>query len=155
MRIRMLAVGQKMPDWVNQGYQEYAKRITGDCQLSLLELPMQKRSKLVNIDQLKAKEAHSIREQLKPNDLVVALDVLGKQVSTEDLAALLADWQMSGKNVALLIGGPDGLDAELLKKADSRLSLSRLTLPHPLVRVLVAEQLYRAWSINHSHPYHR
>lgn len=155
MRIRMIAVGQKMPNWVNEGYQEYAKRITGDCQLSLVELPMQKRAKQSNVEQLKAKEALSIREQLKGGELVVALDVLGKAVSTEELAGLLAEWQMSGKHVALLIGGPDGLDADLIKKADVRLSLSRLTLPHPLVRVLVAEQLYRAWSINHSHPYHR
>lgn len=155
MRIRMIAVGQKMPNWVNEGYQEYAKRITGDCQLSLVELPMQKRAKQSNVEQLKAKEAISIREQLKGGELVVALDVLGKAVSTEELAGLLAEWQMSGKHVALLIGGPDGLDADLIKKADVRLSLSRLTLPHPLVRVLVAEQLYRAWSINHSHPYHR
>lgn len=155
MRIRMIAVGQKMPDWVNEGYQEYAKRITGDCQLSLVELPMQKRAKQSNVEQLKAKEAISIREQLKAGELVVALDVLGKAVSTEELAGLLAEWQMLGKHVSLLIGGPDGLDAELIKKADVRLSLSRLTLPHPLVRVLVAEQLYRAWSINHSHPYHR
>lgn len=155
MRIRMIAVGQKMPGWVNEGYQEYAKRITGDCQLSLVELPMQKRAKQSNVEQLKAKEALSIREQLKGGELVVALDVLGKAVSTEDLAELLKEWQMSGKNVALLIGGPDGLDADLIKKADARLSLSKLTLPHPLVRVLLAEQLYRAWSINHSHPYHR
>ncbi|SRR5690554_5936083 len=155
MRIRILAIGQKMPAWVNQGFAEYAKRITGDCQLSIQELPLQKRGKLVNIDQLKAKEAKTINDQIKSNDLVVALDVLGKAVSTEDLAGLLSEWQMTGKNVALLIGGPDGLDSDLLKKADVRLSLSRLTLPHPLVRVLLAEQLYRAWSINHAHPYHR
>lgn len=155
MRIRMIAVGQKMPEWVNQGYQEYARRINGDCQLSLVELPMQKRGKLANAEQWKAKEAQSIRDQLKAGELVVALDVLGKPVCTEQLAGLLGDWQMSGKNVALLIGGPDGLDDDLLKSADVRLSLSKLTLPHPLVRVLLAEQLYRAWSINHSHPYHR
>lgn len=155
MRIRILAIGQKMPAWVNEGFGEYAKRINGDCQLSIHELPLQKRGKMVNIDQLKAKEAKAISDQIKSNDLVVALDVLGKAVSTEDLAGLLSDWQMTGKNVALLIGGPDGLDSDLLKRADVRLSLSRLTLPHPLVRVLLAEQIYRAWSINHAHPYHR
>ncbi len=155
MRIRLIAIGQKMPAWVDQGFQEYAKRINGDCQLSLLELPMAKRGKLVNVEQLKAKEAQAIREQLKPNERLVVLDVLGKQVSTENLASLLTDWQMSGQNISIIVGGPDGLEPSLIKQANDCLSLSRLTLPHPLVRVLLAEQLYRAWSINHGHPYHR
>lgn len=155
MQIKLLAVGQKMPAWVEAGFAEYAKRITGDCQLVLHELPMQKRGKLVNIEQMKAKEAQAIKAQIKPNDYVVALDVLGKAVSTPDLAQHLSDWQRLGKNIALIIGGPDGIDAQLLQSADSKISLSKLTLPHPLVRVLLAEQLYRAWSINHGHPYHR
>lgn len=155
MRIRLLAVGQKMPAWVNQGFQEYAKRLSGDCQLQLVELPMAKRQKSSQVEQLKEKEAQSIREQLKSNELLVILDVLGKRVSTPQLASYMQDWQMQGKNVALVIGGPDGVDTSLLKQADVLISLSDLTLPHPLVRVIVAEQLYRAWSINHGHPYHR
>lgn len=155
MRIRLLAVGQKMPAWVNQGFQEYAKRLSGDCQLQLVELPMAKRQKSSQVEQLKEKEAQAIREQLKSNELLVILDVLGKRVSTPQLASYMQDWQMQGKNVALVIGGPDGVDTSLLKQADVLISLSDLTLPHPLVRVIVAEQLYRAWSINHRHPYHR
>lgn len=155
MRIRLLAVGQKMPSWVTQGFQEYAKRLSGDCQLQLVELPMAKRSKTASVEQLKAKEAQSIRDQLKTNELLVILDVLGKPISTPKLAEFMQDWQMQGKNIALVIGGPDGIDASLLRQADALLSLSELTLPHPLVRIIVAEQLYRAWSINHGHPYHR
>ena len=155
MRIRLLAIGQKMPDWVNQAYQDYAKRINGDCQLELVELPLAKRSKNQAADKLKEKEAQAVREQLKNKDYVVALDVKGKAVSTPDLAERLAAWQSLGRNISLLIGGPDGIEANLLNEADERLSLSKLTLPHPLVRVLLAEQLYRAWSINHHHPYHR
>lgn len=155
MRIRMIAVGQKMPQWVEAGFAEYAKRIVGDCQLELVELPMSKRAKNSNIDQLKAKEAEAIIACLKKDELLVALDVLGKPVSTEDLAQQMSTWQMQGHNIALIIGGPDGICRSVLDKAQSKLSLSKLTLPHPLVRVLVAEQLYRAWSINKGHPYHR
>lgn len=155
MRIRLLAVGQKMPSWVTQGFQEYAKRLSGDCQLQLVELAMAKRQKSSQVEQLKEKEAQTIREQLKSNELLIILDVLGKRISTPQLANYMQDWQMQGRNVALVIGGPDGVDESLLKQADTLLSLSDLTLPHPLVRVIVAEQLYRAWSINQGHPYHR
>ena len=155
MRIRLLAVGQKMPAWVNQGYQEYARRISGDCRLELLELPMQKRGKNAAIASIRRKETEQLLASVRTDEMLVALDVAGKAVSTEQLAALMADWQMSGRNIALAVGGPDGLDDALLQQAGQVLSLSRLTLPHPLVRVLLAEQLYRAWSINHGHPYHR
>ena len=155
MKIRIIAVGQKMPSWVNQGYDEYAKRINGDCTLELVELPMQKRSKNANIDQLKDKEAKQILEALKGNEKLVALDVLGKPVSTIDLTGKLKNWQMDGRNIALIIGGPDGIAYSLLQQAEEKISLSKLTLPHPLVRVLLSEQLYRAWSINHGHSYHR
>lgn len=155
MRIRLIAVGQKMPAWVTQGFQEYAKRLNGSCQLQLVEVAMLKRLKTSNIESLKAKEAKAIRAQLKPNELLVIFDVLGKRLSTPQLASYMLSWQMQGRNVALVIGGPDGIDASLLAQADVLLSLSDLTLPHPLVRVMVAEQLYRAWSINQGHPYHR
>ena len=155
MRIRLLAVGQKMPAWVDTGYNEYAKRISGDCQLSLQELVMARRSKNSNIEQLKNKEADTLLANLKADETLVALDVFGKAVTTEQLAQKMRGWQMSGSNIALAIGGPDGLADKVLAKASLRLSLSNLTLPHPLVRVLVAEQLYRAWTINHGHPYHK
>ncbi|HEY9035000.1 MAG TPA: 23S rRNA (pseudouridine(1915)-N(3))-methyltransferase RlmH [Pseudomonadales bacterium] len=155
MRIRILAIGQKMPDWVNQAWQDYARRISGDCQLSLLELPMQKRGKNQSVAQYRSKESQQILDALRHDEMLVALDVEGKAISTTQLAGLLTDWQMSGRHVALAIGGPDGFDDAVRQRADVCLSLSKLTLPHPLVRVLVAEQLYRAWSINHGHPYHR
>ena len=155
MRIRLIAIGQKMPAWVTTAYGDYAKRINGDCQLELVELPMQKRLKNSNINQLRDKEAKSILDALKPCERIVALDVLGKDLTTESLANKLKDWQMDGRNIAILIGGPDGISPSLLQKADDKISLSKLTLPHPLVRVLLSEQLYRAWSINHGHPYHR
>lgn len=155
MRIRILAIGQKMPSWVNEGFTEYAKRLIGDCTLELIELPMSKRGKNNNIDQLKAKEAKSIEAALKKDELLVALDVLGKDVTTPQLAGLLSEWQMQGDNVAIVIGGPDGICQSLLDKANKKISLSKLTLPHPMVRVLLSEQLYRAWSINKGHPYHR
>lgn len=155
MRIRIIAVGQKMPAWVDKGYQEYAKRLTGDCVLELLELPMQKRSKNISVEQLKEKEGKAILDAIKKTERVIALDVLGESVSTHDLADNIKSWQMDGHNIALIIGGPDGLSANVLQKADNKISLSKLTLPHPMVRVLLAEQLYRAWSINHGHPYHR
>ena len=155
MRIRIIAIGQKMPSWVTTAYDDYAKRIKGDMQLQMLELPMQKRGKNSNAEQLTEKEGKAILEAIKPGERVVALDVLGKDISTENLACRLKDWQMDGRHVCILIGGPDGLSPEVLSRADEKISLSKLTLPHPLVRVLLSEQLYRAWSINHGHPYHR
>ena len=155
MRIRIIAIGQKMPAWVNTAYDDYAKRIKGDMQLQMIELPMQKRGKNANAQQLCDKEGKAIIDAIKPGERVVALDVLGKELSTEKLAERLNSWQMDGRHVCILIGGPDGLSDEVLRLADEKLSLSKLTLPHPLVRVLLSEQLYRAWSINHGHPYHR
>lgn len=155
MRIRILAIGQKMPAWVQAGYDEYAKRIVDDCQLEMVELPMQKRLKNNNIEQLKDKEGKAVLDALKPGEKLVVLDVLGKMISTPQLADALKDWQREGRHIAIVIGGPDGLSGEVLNKAETTLSLSKLTLPHPLVRVLLAEQIYRAWSINHGHPYHR
>lgn len=144
-----------MPGWVTAAYDDYAKRINGDVQLQLLELPMQKRGKNTQAAQLTEKEGKAILDALKGSERVVALDVLGKAISTEQLASKIKDWQMDGRHVAIIIGGPDGLSDAVLKKADDKISLSKLTLPHPLVRVLLCEQLYRAWSINHGHPYHR
>lgn len=155
MRIRLIAIGQKMPAWVTTAYNDYAKRINGDCHLELLELPMQKRLKNSNVDQLRDKEAKAIEAVLKPGERIVALDVLGKEITTPGLAKKLKDWQMDGRHIAILIGGPDGIASPLLQRADDKISLSKLTLPHPLVRVLLSEQLYRAWSINQGHPYHR
>ncbi len=154
MRIRVLAVGTRMPAWVAEGVKEYQKRCPKEWQLSWCEIPVAKRQG-ASADQLMALEAQSIRRQLKASEQIVALDVRGALVSTEDLAAHITDWQMTGQDTALVIGGPEGIAPELLREARYRWSLGKITLPHPLVRVLLTEQLYRAWSINAQHPYHR
>lgn len=144
-----------MPVWVEQAVSEYSKRFPAAIKLSLRELPMAQRGKDGNVARAVAQEAEAMRKALAPRDRVVALDVGGRSWSTEQLAGQLADWQMSAENYSLLIGGPDGLDPSLLREAHARWSLSALTLPHPLVRVILVEQLYRAWTINAKHPYHR
>lgn len=154
MRIRVLAVGTRMPAWVNDGVGEYHKRLPRDFSVDWVDIPPAKRGS-DKPEQLKAREALAIERQLKADDRIVALDVAGKLVSTEDMARGFDDWQSEGRGLAIIIGGPDGIDPGLLQRADNRWSLGRITLPHPLVRVILAEQLYRAWSINARHPYHR
>ncbi len=144
-----------MPKWVNEGYEEFAKRMGGDCQIQLVELPMAKRQKNSSTEKLKQKEAQTLLDTLKPRDHVVVLDVLGKAIDTPQLASRIEHWQTLGSDVAIIIGGPDGLDQQIISLAKEKISLSKLTLPHPLVRVLLAEQLYRAWSITKGHPYHK
>jgi len=155
MKIRLLAVGQKMPSWVTEGYQEYAKRLPSDCALELVEIAPGHRSKSSNKEKAMQQEADALKKALKPQELLLALDVKGKPWSTEQLADELRQWRMDGHDVALIIGGPDGIHPELLQMARKRWSLSNLTLPHPLVRVVVAEQIYRAWTLLQGHPYHK
>lgn len=155
MRIRLICVGTKMPTWVTTGFQEYAKRLPADCRLELVEIPPGHRGKGADVKRAIEKESRLILAALGKDERVVALDVEGRQWSTEQLASAVGEWQMGGQNVALLIGGPDGLSAECLALAQQRWSLSNLTYPHPLVRVILAEQIYRAWSLLNNHPYHR
>lgn len=158
MRIRIIAVGTKMPDWVEQGYAEYAKRMPRDVTVEMLELPLAQRGKNTDIATAMAKEGEVMLAAIEKGgkgEQVIALDVKGKPWSTEQLAENLASWKMSGFNYCLLIGGPDGLAPECLALASVKWSLSPLTLPHPLVRILVIEQLYRACSILQNHPYHK
>ncbi|HCH24661.1 MAG TPA: 23S rRNA (pseudouridine(1915)-N(3))-methyltransferase RlmH [Oceanospirillaceae bacterium] len=155
MKIKLLAVGTKMPSWVTTGYQEYAKRLPSDMQLQLQELPLGFRGKSADPAKAMHKEGESMLAAIGNGDRVVALDVLGKPWSTPQLAEQCAAWRMDGRNVSLLVGGPNGLAPECLARADQKWSLSPLTLPHPLVRVLLAEQLYRAWTILNHHPYHK
>lgn len=158
MRIRIIAVGTKMPDWVEQGYAEYAKRMPRDVTVEMLELPLAQRGKNTDIATAMAKEGEAMLAAIEKGgkgEQVIALDVKGKPWSTEQLAENLASWKMSGFNYCLLIGGPDGLAPECLTLASVKWSLSPLTLPHPLVRILVIEQLYRACSILQNHPYHK
>lgn len=144
-----------MPGWVEQGVDEYSKRLPREIRLDIREIPLAGRGKDLPPARAKAVEAEAMLRAIPDRDRVIALDIGGRQWSTEQLARQLADWQMSAQNYSLIIGGPEGIASDLLARADLRWSLSPLTLPHPLVRVLLIEQLYRAWSINNNHPYHR
>ncbi len=155
MKISLISVGGKMPSWVSDGYQEYAKRLPRELNPQLVDLPLANRNKNSNIEKLKVDEGKQILAALPKSARMVALDVKGKPLSTEGLTEKLKDWQMNGQDVSIVIGGPDGLSHDCLQKAHERWSLSALTLPHPLVRVVLIEQLYRAWSITQNHPYHK
>jgi 23S rRNA (pseudouridine1915-N3)-methyltransferase len=155
MVIKLVAVGTRMPGWVTAGYEEYAKRLPKECRLALREIAPIKRGKQVNPRQARFEEGQRLLGQIGHDDFVVALEVDGELWSTLELAAQLRSWLENGRSVALLVGGPDGLAEACAHRAERRWSLSRLTLPHPLVRVVIAEQLYRAWSIYCNHPYHR
>jgi 23S rRNA (pseudouridine1915-N3)-methyltransferase len=155
MRVRLLAVGTRMPAWVTAGVDEYRKRLPRDFALEVEEIAPGQRGKNADIPRAMALEAERIRARLRGDEQVVALEVGGKAWSTEQLAEQAEAWRLAGRDVALLVGGPDGLEASLSAAADQRWSLSPLTLPHPLVRILLAEQLYRAWTLMVGHPYHR
>jgi 23S rRNA (pseudouridine1915-N3)-methyltransferase len=155
MQIHILSIGNKMPGWVSDGYAEYARRMPRECQLNLLELPPAQRSKTTDLKKALIDEGQRLLKAVPKNADVVVLDVKGKQHSTESLADELKEWLNSGRDIALLIGGADGLSAECIAAAKSKWSLSKLTFPHPLVRVILSEQLYRAWSLLNNHPYHR
>ena len=155
MRIRLICVGTKMPAWVETGYQEYAKRMPAEMTLELRELGLGHRGKGADLKRAIASEGDAMLAAIPKGDRVIALDVLGKPLSTEQLSEQLSDFQMQGGNLSLLIGGPDGLDPRCLAMAERKWSLSKLTLPHPLVRVVLAEQLYRAWTVLQGHPYHK
>ena len=154
MQLKVIAVGTRMPAWVQTAVDEYTKRLPREIRIEWTEVAPAKRHSGTP-ESYRLQEADSIRRHLKPHTRMVALDVAGKTVSTEDIANAMSDWQMQGERIALLIGGPDGIDTTLLKAAHQRWSLGRVTLAHPLVRVVLAEQLYRAWSVNAGHPYHR
>ncbi|MDA0687841.1 MAG: 23S rRNA (pseudouridine(1915)-N(3))-methyltransferase RlmH [Proteobacteria bacterium] len=155
MRIRLISVGTRMPGWVNEGVEEYARRIQNDLGFSLIEVPLAKRSKAQAVAQFMAKEGDAMLGKIDRDEFVVALDVKGKSLDTSALAARLQYFREESRNICLLIGGPDGLHPSCLARADEKWSLSALTLPHPLVRVLITEQLYRAHSLLQGHPYHR
>ncbi|MEM7292636.1 MAG: 23S rRNA (pseudouridine(1915)-N(3))-methyltransferase RlmH [Pseudomonadota bacterium] len=155
MRIHLLAVGQKMPRWVEEGYREYAARLRGEIKLELVEIRAARRTRNSAVARLMEEEGERLLAAIPARAHVVALDVQGRAESTERLASRMEDWMRSGNDVVLLIGGPDGLSPAALQRADTKLSLSPLTFPHPLVRILVAEQLYRAYSVLRGHPYHR
>ncbi len=155
MKLNLLAVGTKMPTWVTEGYQQYAKRMPRECSLQLHEIAPAKRGKSGSASQWMREEGERLLVAIPNDHHVVALDVKGKTWSTEQLADQLQGWQQDGRDVSLIVGGPDGLSADCLQRANQTWSLSPLTFPHPLVRIIMAEQLYRAWTISQNHPYHR
>jgi 23S rRNA (pseudouridine1915-N3)-methyltransferase len=155
MRIHIISIGNKMPDWVIQGFNEYARRMPAECQLNLIELQPAQRTKTTDLKKAIQDEGQRMLKAVPRHADIVALDVNGKAHSTEALSAELDSWMACGNDIALLIGGADGLSGECLSSAKSKWSLSNLTFPHPLVRVIVAEQLYRALSLLRNHPYHR
>lgn len=144
-----------MPAWVSTAYNEYAKRMPRELSPILIELPVAQRAKNAAVEKLKQEEGKNLLAAIPANSRVVALDVAGKSISTEGLAQKISSWQMEGQDASILIGGPDGLAPECLQLADERWSLSAMTLPHPIVRIVLIEQLYRAWSILINHPYHK
>ncbi len=155
MKIRLLAVGQKMPKWVQQTFNDYNNRLARTQQLELVEIPPVHRGKTTSPIKAKQVEGECILSALKPHEKLILLDELGKPISTKFLAQSIEAWQMDGLDIAIVIGGADGVSAEVKKKAHAKWSLSLLTFPHPLVRVIVIEQIYRAYSIIANHPYHR
>lgn len=155
MHIHLLVAGQKMPAWVGEACADYLKRMPPELKVKLVRVSLIKRGKNPDIRRIVRDESRSLMAAVPSGCLRVVLDVKGKRVTTEKLSIILNGWMRHGQDVALIIGGPDGVSDELLLKADLRLSLSDLTFPHSLVRVMVVEQLYRAWSILNNHPYHR
>ncbi|OOS08381.1 23S rRNA (pseudouridine1915-N3)-methyltransferase [Moraxella cuniculi DSM 21768] len=158
MKLRILSIGHKMPSWVQTGFQEYLKRILPMMSVEMVELPPAKRSKnpsTADIEKYKQTEAATILAAKHPKEQLWLLEVKGKMLSTETLSDKLSIAMQDGSDIALVIGGADGVANSLLQAADFQWSLSDLTLPHPLVRVILIEQLYRAMSIINNHPYHR
>jgi 23S rRNA (pseudouridine1915-N3)-methyltransferase len=155
MQIHFICVGNKMPAWVEQGYNDYAKRLPRECELVLKEIAPGKRGKNADTDRIIKDEGARMLEALPGKSRIVTLDIPGKPWTTPDLAKALGRWLESGQNIALMVGGPEGLAPQVKTQAVESWSLSPLTFPHPLVRVIVAEQLYRAWSLLNNHPYHR
>lgn len=145
MRVRILAVGTRMPEWVTTAYEEYTRRLRGSMRIDLEELP---------VGRAKGDEEKKFLERLG-DDYLVALDERGKSLTTLQLAKWLGERQQDGRHLTFVIGGPDGLGPAILVKASLRWSLSALTFPHAMVRVILAEQLYRAHSVLQNHPYHR
>lgn len=155
MQLVIVAVGHKMPGWIEKGFEEYTKRMPADCRIVLKEIKPVERSGSKTAETVMALERTRIEAALPKGAFVVALDERGKDLSTMQLSQHLTKWQHEGRDIALVIGGADGLDTTFKANADILIRISSLTLPHGMVRVLLAEQLYRAWSITQNHPYHR
>ena len=155
MKIGVYAVGNKMPSWVQEAWHEYAKRMPKECSLNLHEIKPEARSGGKSTQQVMQAEASRIKHAVPDKNYLIILDEHGKDLSTMSLSKSLKKWLSLGSDIAIVIGGADGLDQELKASANETIRLSSLTLPHPMVRIILAEQIYRAWSILHGHPYHR
>lgn len=155
MKIRLLAVGLKMPKWVQQTFNDYNTRLAKNQKIELVEIPPVHRSKTTNISNAMQEEGSRILSALKPSEKLIILDEFGKPISTKNLAQSIKNWQMESFDIAIVIGGADGISRDVKDKAFQKWSLSLLTFPHPLVRVIIIEQIYRAYSVIANHPYHR
>lgn len=155
VKMNLIAIGTHMPTWVATSFIEYQKRLPKECKLNLIEITQSQRTKNSNTAQLIAAEGKKILATIPKKSRVIALDEKGELWNTKQLAEKLQRWQLEAQDISFLIGGPDGLSISCLKHAAHTWSLSPLTLPHMLVRIIVAEQLYRAWSLLKKHPYHR
>jgi 23S rRNA (pseudouridine1915-N3)-methyltransferase len=155
VHIRLVAVGDRQPSWVDSAFDDYVTRLPPQWRFQLDEIATATRRKSARPDSAKTAEAQSILSRVKPSEQVVLLDERGKQFTSRELADRIDQWQAVGEDVVFVIGGPDGVADDIRKRANLVWSLSRLTLPHGLARVLYAEQMYRAWSLLSGHPYHR
>ncbi|WP_334029479.1 23S rRNA (pseudouridine(1915)-N(3))-methyltransferase RlmH [Alteromonas sp. P256] len=155
MKIQIVAVGTKMPSWVSAGVDEFIRRFPSDMPVSITEIPAGKRGKNADIKRILEKEGEQMLATIPRGNRVVTLEVTGKPWDTPMLAKQLDNWKMDGRDVSLLIGGPEGLAPSCIAASEQKWSLSALTLPHPLVRIILVESVYRAWSVTQNHPYHR
>lgn len=155
MHMRLVAVGDRQPAWVDTAFRDYAGRLPRTWKFSCKALATSRRRRHGDADGARAEESQRVIDAIVAGERLVVLDERGKQLSSKELATALSDWQRDGRDVCFVIGGPDGLDAAVTERAEFCWSLSKLTLPHGLARVLFAEQLYRAQSLNDGHPYHR
>ena len=153
MKLQVLSVGNRCPGWIRQGFDEYSKRMPKEMPLGLTEIAAPKHHQ--DSSKINELEAKKILQKIQPTDWVIALDEKGRHLSSSALAGELKRWRELGKDVVFVIGGANGLASEVLERANQQLSLSALTFPHYVVRLLIAEALYRAWSISIGHPYHR
>lgn len=155
LKITVITLGNKMPDWVTAGSNDYAKRFNDGISLKIVEIPLIRRSKSSDLARIMEKESVLIKEALPGGARIIALEIEGKSFGSEELALKISQLQQTSSHLCFLIGGPEGLAKEVLQLAHERWSLSKLTLPHPLVRIILLETLYRAWSIINNHPYHK
>ncbi|MBL7480979.1 23S rRNA (pseudouridine(1915)-N(3))-methyltransferase RlmH [Legionella bononiensis] len=155
LKITVITLGNKMPDWVVKGSNDYIKRFKEGIQLKVIEIPLISRSKSSDLSRIMEKESALIREALPNGARIIALDIEGKSFSSEELAIKITQLQQISSHVCFIIGGPEGISSEIMQLSDERWSLSKLTLPHPMVRIILLETLYRAWTIINNHPYHK